>query len=90
MAKITWNGEDELHKIVTPQGVTVESAGPSFTTWQGIRFAKGEAVDVTDTRIIAKAKTNQFFKVEEGEPKRGPGRPPKLVEKVTDGDQITE
>jgi hypothetical protein len=90
MAKITWKGEDELHSVVTLDGERLESAGPSFTTWQGIRFAKDTAVDVTDARIIAKAKTNQFFKVEDGDPKRGPGRPPKLVEKVTDGDQITE
>jgi ribosomal protein L6P/L9E len=78
MAKITWKGEDDQHKTVTPEGVTVESAGPSFTTCYNIKFPKGEAVEVTDPAIIAKAKNNSFFKVEDGESKRGPGRPPKL------------
>lgn len=73
MAKLTWLGEDELHRSVTPDGRTVESAGPSFTTAFGVKFPKGEAVDVTDKDIIARAKRNRFFKVE-----GVPGRPPKV------------
>lgn len=83
MAKITWLGEDLLHRTVTPEGATVESAGPSFTIWGGVKFPKGEAVEVTDAYRIKKAKSNQFFKVEDDE-KRGPGRPPKVK---ADGDQ---
>ena len=83
MAKVTWLGEDALHREVTHDGHTVDHAGPSFTTWGGQKFPKGEAVEVTDPYRIKKAKANQFFKVEEDEPKRGPGRPPKVI----DGDQ---
>lgn len=74
MAKLTWLGED-----------TQGYAGPSFTTaFGGVKFPKGEAVEITDANIVKKAKGNQFFKVEDDEPeKRGPGRPPK----VKDGDQ---
>lgn len=75
--KVIWIGEDHLHG---------DQAGPSFTTWGGVKFPKGEAVEVTDEYMIAKARGNQFFKVEEtNEPvKRGPGRPPKVK---TDDDQ---
>jgi hypothetical protein len=67
MAKLTWLGEDE-------PGV----AGPSFTTaFGGIKFPKGEAVEVTDKDIIARARKNRFFEVS-----GVPGRPPK--EKVSD------
>lgn len=76
MAKITWTGEDSLH--TSPDGTM--SAGPSFTMWGGVKYPKGEAVEVKDPAIIAKAKTNKFFTVEEGEPKRGPGRPPKVID----------
>lgn len=85
MAKVTWKGEDHLHNTVTSEGVTVEGAGPSFTTWKGIKFPKDVAVDVTDAHIIAKAKRNIFFKVEE-EAKRGPGRPPKVKEENGDNE----
>lgn len=70
MAKVTWTGEDHLHSL--PDGSP--GAGPSFTMWQGMKFPKGEAVDVTDTAIVKKAKGNQFFKVE-----GLPGRPPKVT-----------
>lgn len=53
MAKITWLGED---------GDDV--AGPSFTTCFDRKFRKGEAVDVTDPDMIARAKKNQFFDVQ--------------------------
>jgi hypothetical protein len=74
MPKVTWLGED-----------TETYAGPSFTTWQGMKFPKGVAVEVTDAHALAKARINQFFKVTDGEaPRRG--RPPKAkAEAVTDG-----
>ena len=72
MAKITWLGED-----------TEKIPGPSFTIWGGVKFPKGVAVDVTDPDRIVRARRNRFFKVDDGETKRGPGRPPKPVE--TDG-----
>lgn len=56
MTKVTWLGEDELHG---------GGAGPSFTTaFGGIKFPKGEPVDVTDDAIVAKARGNQYFEVE--------------------------
>jgi len=62
MAKITWLGEDE-------GGV----AGPSFTTCYGLKFPKGEAVEVTYPDTIARARKNQFFDVaEEAEPETDP------------------
>lgn len=61
MAKLTWLGED---------GPDV--AGPSFTTAFGHKFPKGEAVEVTDKDIIARARKNRFFEVS-----GVPGRPPK-------------
>lgn len=60
MAKLIWLGEDG-------PGV----AGPSFTTaFGGIRFPKGEAVEVVDKDMIARARKNPFFDVV------APGRPP--------------
>jgi hypothetical protein len=74
MAKLTWLGEDSLHTTEDGSG-----AGPSFTkAFGGIKFPKDAAVEVTDKDIIARARKNQFFKVE-----GVPGRPPK----VTDDDQ---
>jgi hypothetical protein len=61
MAKITWLGED-----------TNESAGPSFTVCFDRKFPKGEAVEVTDKDVIARARRNQFFEVS-----GVTGRPPK-------------
>jgi hypothetical protein len=53
MAQLTWLGEDELHD---------GAAGPSFTTaFGGIKFPKGEAVEVSDEEIVAKARNNQYF-----------------------------
>lgn len=57
MTKLIWLGEDDLHN---------GGAGPSFTTaYGGIKFPKGEPVDVEDQAIVAKARNNQFFEVEE-------------------------
>lgn len=69
MAKLTWLGEDELHN---------GNPGPSFTTaFGGIKFPKGEAVEVTDRDIITRARKNQFFEV------TGlGGRPPKVENEI--------
>lgn len=79
MAKVTWLGEDHLHLTVTHDGHTVESAGPSFTVAFGVKFPKGEAVELKDMALVKKAQKNPFFKVE-----GVPGRPPK---EKSDGDQ---
>jgi hypothetical protein len=64
MAKLTWLGEDDLHN---------GNPGPSFTTaFGGIKFPKGEAVEVNDKDTIARARKNQFFEVS-----GLGGRPPK-------------
>lgn len=61
MAKITWLGED-----------SPEVAGPSFTTaFGGIRFPKGEPVEIVDKDMIRRARSNPFFEVS-----GVPGRPP--------------
>lgn len=65
MAKITWIGEDELHE---------DGSGPSKNKWNGISFPKGEPVDVSDERMVAKARGNQFYKVEDDEVKT-PAKP---------------
>jgi hypothetical protein len=79
MAKITWLGEDDLHE---------GAPGPSFCVgFDGIKFPKGQPVEVTDKWIIGKARNNQFFDVDDSdefasmhsEPKRR-GRPPKVKE----------
>jgi hypothetical protein len=67
MAKVTWLGEDEMHKREDGSG-----AGPSFVVWNGQKFPKDVPVDVTNPIAIAKAKGNPFFKVE-----GLPGRPRK-------------
>lgn len=69
MAKLTWLGED---------GPDV--AGPSFTLAFDRKFPKGEAVEVTDKDIIARARKNPFFEVS-----GIPGRPPK--EKTDEPDE---
>jgi hypothetical protein len=78
LVKVTWLGED-----------TEEVSGPSFTIWKDTKFPKGVAVEVTDQDAVTRAKRSIFFKVEDGEPKRGPGRPPKSKDEqkeiVTDG-----
>lgn len=62
MAKITWLGEDDL-----------DVAGPSFTTCFDRKFPKGEAIEVADKDIIARARKNRFFEVS-----GVPGRPPSV------------
>jgi hypothetical protein len=56
MAKITWLGEDDLHD---------GAAGPSFCIgFDGIKFPKGQPVEVTNPDFINRARKNQFFEVE--------------------------
>ena len=78
MAKLTWLGEDDLHD---------GAPGPSFTTaFEGIKFPKGQPVNVTDKAIIDKARHNQFFEVDGADeftslhedPVKRRGRPPKI------------
>ena len=70
MAKLTWKGED---------GPDVP--GPSFTiAFGGIKFPKGEPVEVTDKDTIARARKNPFFEVS-----GVLGRPPK--EKTDEPDE---
>ena len=77
MAKITWLGEDDLHD---------GAPGPSFCIgFDGIKFPKGQPVEVTNPDFINRARKNQFFDVDgedefvstHPEPKRR-GRPPKI------------
>ena len=59
MAKLTWLGEEELHN---------GGAGPSFTlAFGGIKFPKGQEVEVRSFAIVQKALTNQFFEVEDAD-----------------------
>lgn len=53
---LTWLGEDNLHHT---------GYGPQVTTWGGIDFPKGVPVEVSDDHMIAKAKNNSFFEVDE-------------------------
>lgn len=55
-ADITWLGEDHLHE---------EGNGPSRNVWNGITFRIGEPVMIVNDRMIAKAKGNPFYSVED-------------------------
>jgi len=83
MAKLTWLGEDDLHN---------GGAGPSFTeAFGGVKFPKGEAVDVRSAAIVKKAQDNPYFTVEDADdvddapvaPKRR-GRPPAVKSEASD------
>lgn len=56
-ATITWLGEDDDHE---------DGNGPRRNTWNGVTFEKGKPVEVDDPAMIAKAKTNKFYEVNEG------------------------
>jgi len=56
MAKLTWRGPDDYQAGETP---------PSSCTWNGITFPVGVAVEVDHPVMIAKARGNRMFKVEE-------------------------
>lgn len=53
MAKLIWLGE--------PEG---DSEGPLRNTWNGYTFKKGEAVEVDNEQMIAKARRNPFYSVD--------------------------
>ena len=56
MVKITWKGEaDEANDI----------PGPSWNTWNGIRFPRGQPVEISDPGMITSARQNQFYIVED-------------------------
>lgn len=88
MAKLIWLGEDELHG---------SGAGPSFTmAFGGIKFPKGEEVEVRSHAIVQKAINNPFFEVDGADDvddapdaRRKPGRPPKIKEPEPDSDSVT-
>jgi hypothetical protein len=68
MASVTWKGEP----------VGPEDEGPKSITWGGKTFKKGEAVEIEDPAIIAKAQGNPFFEVSGAE-----ATPPPPPEQVT-------
>jgi hypothetical protein len=91
MAKLTWLGEDELHG----EGV----GGPSFTTaFDGIKFPKGQPVEVRSYAYVQKALNNQFFDVEDaddvddapGKPRNKGGRPRKDAEPAKDPAPVSD
>jgi hypothetical protein len=67
-ASVTWLGEDHLH----PDG-----NGPRKNMWNGIEFVKGEAVEIDNPHMIAKAKGNPFYEVDG-------------VKSVEDGDEASD
>jgi hypothetical protein len=62
MTKLTWLGTVDYREGETP----LESC-----TWNSVLFTAGEAVEITDPYMIAKAKSNRFFKVDEAPPPIG-------------------
>lgn len=72
MAKLTWLGAEGYEAGETP---------PDSCTWAGITFPVGVAVEVDQPVMIAKARGNRFFKVEDGEE-----RPPQWREPETEAD----
>ena len=59
MAKLTWLGPDDYGEGETP---------PASLTWAGLTFPVGVAVEVDHPVMVAKAKGNRMFKVEEATP----------------------
>ena len=59
MTKLTWRGPDDYEAGETP---------PSSCTWNGITFPVGVAVEVDNPTMIAKARGNRMFKVEDEPP----------------------
>lgn len=53
MAKLVWLGEGKG-----------EDEGPLKNVWNGITFKRGEEVEVTDAKMIAKARKNPFYSVD--------------------------
>jgi len=73
MISITWLGED-----------TETEAGPSFVIWNGVKFPKGEAVQVADAYMVAGARDNRFFRVDEEERKRGQAQEAEIEKQETE------
>ena len=57
MAKLTWLGEQDYGEGETPL---------SACTWNGVLFTAGDKVEISDPWMIAKARGNRFFRVENG------------------------
>ena len=66
MARITWLGSEDYREGESP----LESC-----TWNGVLFTAGDKVEVTDEWMIAKARGNKFFLVEEDVSPLGPAKP---------------
>ena len=64
MTTLTWLGEQDYGEGETPL---------SACTWNGVLFTAGDKVEVTDPWMIAKARGNRFFRVEDGNGKPRPG-----------------
>ena len=89
MAKITWKGEDDPVNDIP---------GPSWNTWNGIRFPKGQPVEINDPGMIASARDNQFYIVAEGtrhgekkdeaQDQGEKQKPPSLEEKAQDKERL--
>jgi hypothetical protein len=65
MTKVIWLGED-----------TDTHAGPSFNIWNGVKFPKGVAVEVTDPYMLGKLSRlgeNRIYKVIEEKQEEGHG-----------------
>jgi hypothetical protein len=77
MTKITWLGED-----------TDTEPGPSFNIWNGYKFPKGEAVEIDDPFMIAKARANQYYMIE-GEAKPQEAHRGKTQEASQEGNKET-
>lgn len=84
MAKLTWLGTEDYREGETP----LESV-----TWCGVLFTAGDKVEVTDEWMIAKARGNRFFLVQEDDPApieptgaKSPAPPPQWREPATEAD----
>jgi hypothetical protein len=74
MVRITWLGSEDYREGESP----LESC-----VWNGVMFTAGDKVEVNDAWMIAKARGNRFFKVENGgtpNPETWTNDPPPPVE----------
>jgi hypothetical protein len=63
MAKLTWLGTEDYREGETPL---------DSVTWCGVLFTAGDKVEVIDEWMIAKARGNRFFLVQEDAPRVSP------------------
>jgi hypothetical protein len=77
MAKLTWLGSEDYREGESP----LESI-----TWCGVLFTAGDKVEVTDEWMIAKARGNRFFKVEDDDGINTPLNPTQWREPETEAD----